>query len=401
MANWKKTFSVIWAGQAFSLLTSAIIQFAIIWWITEKTGSARVLAFASIAAILPQALLGAFIGVWVDRGNRKRIMILSDCFVALCTGALAIIYYLEMIEVWHIYLLLALRSVGSSFQFPAMQASVPLLAPENQLTRIAGINQLLQSVSNIAGPALGALLIVLLPMSSILMLDIAGALLAITTLSLVIIPQPPIVTATTKSVFADMYIAFKAIHNNKGLFLLMLAWIFCIFMYMPINALFPLMTYNHFGGKAVEMGIVESSFGVGAFLGSLFIGIWSIKRNKIFVINFAYILMGTSLLISGLLPASGFVSFVALVALLGISCPFFNSPIMAIIQAQIEPSMLGRVFSLFGSLCVLPIPLGLLATGYLADEIGIAHSFIISGTLIAMTGAACCFIPPIVKLNDK
>lgn len=399
MTSWKKKFSIIWTGQAFSLLTSAIIQFAIIWWITEQTGSARVLALASCAAILPQACLGLFIGVWIDRGDRKRIMILSDCFVACCSIILAVIYYLGTIEIWQIYLLLALRSIGSSFQFPAMQASVPLLAPENELPRIAGISQLLQSGSNIAGPALGALLITLLPMSAIMILDMAGALIAVTTLLFVSIPRPSSSSETTRTVFEEMINAFQAIYRNKGLFLLMIAWIFCIFMYMPVNALFPLMTYQHFNGEAIEMGIVESAFGVGSFIGSLAIGIWSIKKHKVLVINFAYILMGISLSVSGLLTPSDFFFFVILVALLGISCPLFNSAIMATIQTKIAPNMLGRIFSLFGTLCVLPIPIGLVVTGILAEKIGVANSFVISGILITTTGIVCCFIPAILKLD--
>lgn len=159
METWKKTFAIIWSGQLASILSSEVVAYSIIFWMSLETGSAEVLAIAAIASILPQSLLGLFVGVYVDRWDRKRTMILADSFIALCTLALAILFRAGVAEMWHIYILLACRSAGSAFHMPAMQASVPLLAPQSQLTRIAGINQIIASLSSIAGPALGALLI--------------------------------------------------------------------------------------------------------------------------------------------------------------------------------------------------------------------------------------------------
>ena len=104
MNNWKKKFIIIWSGQLFSILSSSIAQFSIVLWISLKTGSAEVLSFAMIAALLPQALLGAFAGVYVDRWNRKWTMIGADSFVALCSGIIALLFYLDIVELWHIYI---------------------------------------------------------------------------------------------------------------------------------------------------------------------------------------------------------------------------------------------------------------------------------------------------------
>ena len=153
MENWKKTFAVIWSGQLASILSSSVVAFAIIFWVSLETGSAQVLALAAIAGMLPQSLLGPLVGVYVDRWDRKWTMILADSFIALCTLLLAVLFWLGVARMWHIYVLLACRSIGSAFHTPAMQASVPLLAPKQQLTRIAGINQIISSLSNIIGPA--------------------------------------------------------------------------------------------------------------------------------------------------------------------------------------------------------------------------------------------------------
>lgn len=148
------------------------------------------LALAAIAGMLPQSLLGPLVGVYVDRWDRKRTMILADSFIALCTLALTALFWLGAAGMWHIYILLACRSAGSAFHIPAMQASVPLLAPASQLTRIAGVNQIIASLSSIAGPALGALLINLTSIGNILLLDVAGAAIACISLLCVRIPNP-------------------------------------------------------------------------------------------------------------------------------------------------------------------------------------------------------------------
>ncbi len=156
----------------FPILTSSLVNFAIILWLTFETKSAETLAFATIAAMLPQGILGMFSGVFIDRWSRKKIMILSDSFIAFCTLILAFLFYFEQAEVWQIYLLLALRSIGSAFHAPSMQSIYPVTRSRiSELLRIAGINQMINSACNIAGPALGALAITTLAMPVVLMLD--------------------------------------------------------------------------------------------------------------------------------------------------------------------------------------------------------------------------------------
>ena len=155
MEQWKKSFALIWSGQFVSILSSSVVGYAVIFWMSLETGSAEVLATAAIAGMLPQSLLGPLVGVYIDRWDRKRTMIAADTFIALCTLALALLFLFDAARTVHIYLLLACRSAGAAFHTPAMQASVPLLAPETQLTRIAGINQMIRSVSDIASPRSG------------------------------------------------------------------------------------------------------------------------------------------------------------------------------------------------------------------------------------------------------
>ncbi len=152
MNNWKKVFAIIWSGQLFSTLSSAVVGYAVVFWLSVETRSAEVLAFATMAALLPQLLLGLFTGVLIDRWDRKLTMIFADVFIAICSAVLGFLFFFGKVETAYIYILLMLRSAASAFHVPAMQASIPLLAPESQLMRIAGINQVIQSISTIPDP---------------------------------------------------------------------------------------------------------------------------------------------------------------------------------------------------------------------------------------------------------
>src|SRR5512141_472549 len=100
--NWARRFFTLWTGQALSLLGSQLVQFAIIWYLTETTNSATTLAIASMMGLLPQVVLSPFIGTWVDRGNRRLIMIFADGTVALATLFLAVLFALHLTQIWHI-----------------------------------------------------------------------------------------------------------------------------------------------------------------------------------------------------------------------------------------------------------------------------------------------------------
>src|SRR5215204_3559821 len=188
--NWAIGFVSLWLGQALSLLGSQLVQFAIIWYLTRETNSATTLAIASMMGLLPQVLLSPFIGTWVDRGNRRLLLIAADSTVAAATLVLAVLFAAGVIQVWHIYLALFIRAVAGGFHQSAFGASVVLLVPKEQLSRVQGFNQALYGGLNILSAPLGAYLIAVLPMQAILAIDIGTALLAIMILLFIRIPQP-------------------------------------------------------------------------------------------------------------------------------------------------------------------------------------------------------------------
>ena len=195
-----------------------------IWYLTQKTGSATVLATASLFAMLPQILLGPIAGTVVDRGNRRLIMIFSDATIAIFTLLLAYLFWSGKVELWHIYLISAIRSAGGAFHYPAMAASTTLMVPKEQLSRVAGANQTMQGLVSIVAPPVGALLVAVMATQNMLMIDVVTALMAITPLLFFSVPQPKQEeqheSTPRKSFLQDMGAGVKYMISWPGLLML-------------------------------------------------------------------------------------------------------------------------------------------------------------------------------------
>jgi DHA3 family macrolide efflux protein-like MFS transporter len=400
--KWVQTYLFIWSGQFISKLTSYAVHFAIIIWLSLEHRSAEVLAFAGISGMLPQALIGSFAGVFIDRWNRKMVLIVSDMFLALCALIMVILLHNETINFNWIYLMLGLRSVGNAFHSPAMQAVAPLLVPKKELIRVAGINQVLHSISSIAGPAVGALAITYMPIPTVLYLDIAGAIIAITSLVFVNIPHVKIATKLSIShVIKDLKDGFTTVLKNRSLSLLFLYAMMVTFFVMPAAIMFPLLTTGYYNGGKWEMSVIEIAWAVGMLIGGTVLGVFKIKTNKIILVNTMHILLGISLLLCGWLPSTWFIGYAVTTILGGVALSIFSASFTTIIQVEIVPNMLGRIFSMYYSLAVLPSVVGLLFTGVIAEKIGIVSSFLISGGLVIIIGIISFLTPPLFTLGKK
>lgn len=386
--SWKRTFFTIQSGQAISLITSSALQMALIFYLTEKTNSSMTLALATLVGFLPQGVLGLFIGGWIDRHSRKRIMIGADLFIAAVSALLAVISAFLDPPVWVVLAILFLRSIGSAFHTPSINAVTPLIVPTDKLAKCTGYIQSLQSVSSIVSPALGALLYAQCTLTEIIALDVVGAVIASIAVMLVKIPNIDVANIPqSEGVLAGAKEAYRILAQQKGLLTLLWMGALYMFAYMPINALFPLISMNHFGGTTWHVAMSESVFAAGMLLGGIVLGVWGGFQRKTTTVLLSIAVMGIALLIAGVLPASGFIAFVVCCAIMGFSAPFYGVQ-TAIYQEMVRPEYLGRVFSLSLSTMSLAMPLGLIAAGCFADMTGVETWFAISGIFIA--GIAGC-----------
>ena len=378
------------------------MEFALAWYLTIETGSATVLATAMLIAFIPQILLGPIAGPYIDRWNRKRIMILADVFIALVTVGLVALFYFKAIQIWHIYVAMILRAIGQTIHFPAMQAAIPMIVPEKHLARASGLTQMLMGVINIAGPPAGAFLLGFLPMQGVLAIDIVTALIAIGCLLPIIIPQPErIVTAVKASMVKEMMEGFRYIWNWRGLTMLIGLSAILMFFLIPAFTLLPLMVTNYLEGDVLKLGWLESAFGVGMIAGGIILGAWGGFQRKIITSIAGAIMAGIATLALGFTSMSLFMLGVTGSFLVGVGLSFGNGPITAALQAIVAKDMQGRIFSLMGSVGGIMTPLGLAIAGPLADSIGIRPLYWIAGGAVLAVGIASFFIPSLMNLEKK
>jgi len=400
-SRWTIRFIPLWIGQALSLLGSQLVQFAIIWYLTQKTNSATTLAVASMMGLLPQVILSPFIGTWVDRGNRRLILITADGTVAVATLLLAFLFASGSIQTWHIFGVLFIRAVAGGFHQSAFGASVVLFVPKEHLARVQGFNQALYGGLNILSAPLGAYLLSVLPMEGILGIDVGSALLAITILLFIRIPQPERTSTAHSTFWQDFAAGFRYIMAWRGLVILLGLVMIVNFFFSAAEPLTPLLITKHFKGDAQQLGWWMSSFAVGTVLGGLILGTWGGFKRKVITAQVGLVLSGLSTLVVGLVPADQLWVGMAANAITGLLLPIVNGSYGATLQAAIIPEMQGRVFAFIFSAAMLVSPLALMVSGPFADTFGIQPWFLITGIFCTIMGLSGFLSPHVMGMENR
>ncbi len=399
--KWATRFFTLWTGQALSLLGSQLVQFAIIWHLTKATNSATTLAIASMMGLLPQVLLSPFIGTWVDRGNRRLILMFADGTVALATLGLAVLFTFESVQIWHIYLVLFIRAVAGGFHQSAFGASVVLLVPKEQLARVQGFNQALYGGMSIISAPLGAFLLAILPMQGILAIDVSTALLAISIVFFIQIPQPQRGENASSTFWQDFTAGFRFIFAWRGLVILLCLVMVINFFYSATEPLTPLLITNHFNGDANKLGLWLSLFSVGTLMGGIILGVWGGFKRKVVTAQLGLILMGLSTGVIGLVSSNMFWAGLVANTMAGLLLPIINGSFGATLQSVVAPEMQGRVFAFIQSAAMLVSPIALIIAGPFADRFGIQLWFLIAGCSCVLMGVAGFFIPEVMGIEKK
>lgn len=383
--DWKKNFLKIYIGQAFSLLSSSAVQFAIIWWITIETGSALALTIASVVGLLPQAVIGLFAGVWIDRYNRKYIMIAADILVAVSSFILFLFFSIGYQSILLVYIVLFFRALGETFHKPALQAVLPSLVPKSKLTKAGGMGQMINSATTMVGPMLGAFMMSITTLPFAMLLDVFGAFMAILTLSGVKMPtQPKNVAKST--VICDIKEGIGAFKSNQVLMRLAIPMLITTIIFVPIGTLFPLMVKSFFNGTAWYNGIVQTLFSVGMLLSAMIIGITGGIKKQFLMISISTSLLGVCAFITGFLPGNLFTLFCFLVFVMGCCGMGFNIPFTAYVQRTVDDKYLGKVLSLITSIMSFAAPIGMFIAGPVSEIIGIGNWMRISGIVMIVCG---------------
>jgi DHA3 family macrolide efflux protein-like MFS transporter len=392
--HWKRSFYTIAAGQAVSYIGSSAVQFALIWWLTKETGSALMLSLAGLFAYLPQALLGPFAGVWVDRLNRKTVMIAADLFTGFVALAFAGAFFFGSPPYWAACVVLGIRAISGVFHGPALQAVIPLLVPQEELVRANSVNQFIFVGSFMLGPVIGAAMYAAWPMEFILCSDLAGAMAACLAIGATKIPELERKTREAKHFFREMKEGFLIFLEDKKLFFVTIFSMMVFLFIMPAGSLYPLMVNGHFGGTAWHLSIVQIIYGAGMMAGAGIMGGMGNKvKNKITVSIAGLFMYAVTSFLCGILPPGVSVLwiFAGICFIMGAGNNVFNIPFMTYMQETIPHEKQGRAFSLVSCLMSLTQPLGLLIAGPVAETFGVAFYFTAAGVISFAVSAACLF----------
>lgn len=382
LKNINKTFLIVYTGQTISQLTSSILQMAIVWYLITETNSSNIVALSGIVGFLPQGVLGLFIGVYIDRFDRKKIMIISDLLIASASLSLSVSGFFGEISIPLIMIVLFIRSVGTAFHVPSLQAITPLIVSKDELPKYSGYSQTLQSISLLLSPVLASFFFSIWSLQAIVMLDVLGAIIGVFTLCIVTIPKIKIDFENTKiNIILEMKEGIATLKKNKLFNFMLLGAAFSI-IYIPIFVLYPMMTLSYFGKNQWYAGAIEVVFAIGMLIGSLVLSVTGGGKRKIITIAFFCFIIGISLSTSGILGKNMFIGFALCSTLLGVATPFYQGLQVVVFQQKIQEEYLGRVMSLSGSLMAIGTPIGIGLSGVISDKIGVENFFLYSGIII-------------------
>ncbi|MDF2905413.1 MAG: hypothetical protein K0R34_734 [Herbinix sp.] len=390
--NWRKSLFTIYIGQAFSLLSSSAIQFSIIWWITMETGSAMALTIASVIGLLPQAVIGLFAGVWIDRFDRKKIMIIADTVVAVSSLFLGVLFFLGIKSILLVYIVLFIRALGETFHKPALQSTIPQLVPSSELTKAGGFGQMINSACSMVGPMLGAFLMSVTTLQYAMLIDVLGATFSVVTLSLIKTPKQNIDQKDRLSFIQDLKQGINAFKSNKALLRLSIPMLISTIIFVPIGTLLPLMVKQYFNGTAWHNGIVQTLFSSGMLIAAMLIGITGGLKKQFLMISISTGLLGICALIGGMIPAYLFWAFCIVVFVMGTTGMGFNIPFTSYIQRTAPAENLGKVLSLVTSVMSFAAPVGMFIAGPISESIGVSNWMTCAGIVMIFVSILCYFL---------
>ncbi len=384
MKSDKRNVILYLASQIVSLLGSSLAQCVIFWYITLETKSGTMMTIAIIVGFLPTFLISPFAGVWADRHDRKKIIILSDALVAIATLALFAAFRLGYGSVWVIIAAMGVRGIGQGLQQPAVSAFLPQLVPQEHLMRLNSINGSAQSAMMLISPAVGGVLITMFPIEITFAVDVVTAAIAIVILCFFVKSEKQAAPQTQGKVgyFKDLRLGLGYIRRHTFVGRFFAYMIPLSVLIAPVAILFSLQITQKFGADAWRLSVNDAVFAVGMLLGSLMMMTWGGFKNRSKTIAVGCAVMSAGTIAYGLVP--NFWLFVAFSAVIGLSMPLFSTPSTVILQEKVENEYLGRVMSLMSMTMTLGMPVGILIFGPLADVIGLSVEFILTGAVMLL-----------------
>ncbi len=419
-----KKYIILWLSQSVSGLGSSMTGFALVLWAYGQSHSAMSVSLMSFCNYVPYVILSLFVGSFVDRHNKKTIMLAADSVAAACSLAVLAFLLMGRLAVWNIYVVNAVVGITNAFQQPASAVAVGRLVPKEKISNVSGMNSFSGNLIVAFSPMLAAFLFAAGGLPVILLVDLASFAFAFCVLLFYIIIPEGEQEKTYDSPFAGVAEGFAFLKTEKGILYMMLTMAlinFCSRLTYE-NILSP-MILTRSSGNSVTLGIVNACMGAGGIAGGIIVSVKKESRHKAVAI---YVSAALSFLFGDLLMAVGknvfWWSAAAVCASLPI--PFIMANQNTILYRKIPAAMQGRVFAVRNAIQYSTIPVGIILGGWLADYVfepfmasgnrlagmlgtivgdnagsGMAAMFLCTGICGFTVSMASCFNREIKKLN--
>lgn len=361
-------FVIVWLGQIVSVLASAMSQFGLTIWMYNQTQSALAMGLMQVFFITPFLLISPFAGVWVDRYNRKLMMMVSDVGAGIATILILIFMSLGWLQYWHLYFASMIYGLGMAFQWPAYSAAISTMVPKEQLGRANGMMSLIEAGPGVFAPILAGALLPVIKLTGILFFDVATFLLAVGALMFVHIPQPRRTEEGRQkqdNIWKEAAYGFQYIFKRPSLLGLQLIFFAGnLFTGIAFTVLAP-MILARTDSNSLMFGSVQTAGAVGALIGGLIMSAWGGFKKRTHGVLAGWIWSGIGAAIVGL--AGGLPIWITGVVLAALAGPIVNASNQAIWQAKVAPDLQGRVFSARRLIAWFTNPISPIIAGTLAD----------------------------------
>lgn len=345
-----RRFLTVWFGQTVSFVGSAVSGIGVAVWVYLETGSAAWLGVLAALAALPVLLSGPFLPI-VDRVPRRRMMLVADSIASLGTIVALALAVAGRLEVWHVAIAAFVGGVGSTFQFPAFQAAVPLLVDREALGRANGLNQLGPTLGVVVGPVVATPLVAWWGITAVLVVDVVTFLVALAcTVSTRFggAPELPVTTGTgsvTDVALDDGSWAGVAAFlrgDGRPLVVLLVAMAIANFFLAVFNvAIIGLATTV---AGAAQAGLVLGAGGASMLATTILMGAMGVSRRRVRMFAGALVTVGVGCVVAASRPGTAWL-VVGVVVALG-TVPAVSATLSTIYHERVPPQMQGRVFGL-------------------------------------------------------
>lgn len=396
MQLWKQNSIKFLSAQTISLFGSSIVQFAIIWQITLQSRSGVMMSVATICGYVPQMLISMFAGVLADRFSRRNLIMWSDGIIAFSTWIVAMAFLTGYQEMWMLYVVLLIRSVGSGIQMPAVNALLPQLVPQEHLLQINSIYSVINSLMMFLSPIISGLLLTIMPLEIAFFLDVITALIGNGIMLLVRVDSQKL-NANKKKTMQMMKEGWQYIRHHDMLSKLLLFIFFVMVFISPAAFMTPLLVARNFHGTVYALSISEMMFALGAVVGGVLMSIWGHRQRHITMLLYSTFVYGAFMLVLGM--AVNFAVYLGANFLIGICMPCFQTSYQTYLQEHVESFLQGRVFGAVQIINACALPLGTVVFGPLADYIALKWIFCVC----ALTVMLCVIflVSYIHRISDK